>query len=158
MPFTGKFPEGCKVITGFVPVDIQGGKTGTYVSLKNYNKCAIIVQMGAVAATCNITVNKATAVAPTGATSFAFDEYYYDTANTGALTRATGAAGTIATGTTANCTWIIDVDAEDLGDTYDCLAVIISDPAGSSAVIMSAVYVLYEPRYAQSTPPSAIVD
>lgn len=159
-----------KIVCGFVPQDVNGGITADYVSLKNYNHAAAIILAGSIAATCNITINKATAVAGTGATSYSFDAYGVnanvnayngeDATSTDTLTNTTGAAGTIATGATSNQMWVIETDAIDLhsgGTTdYDCMAVVISDPGNTN--YMSCVYILSECRYAQATPPTAITD
>lgn len=154
--------EGTKLVSAFDPIDINGGKTGDYVCLKGYQFCSVIVGLGVVAATFNITVNKATAVAGTSATSFSFDAYYLNaaTGTSDTFTRTTGASGTIATGATSNQLIRIDIDAVELrsGATtdYDCLAVVCSDPSGSA--IVCAYYLLGNSRYMDAASPTAITD
>lgn len=162
--------ERMKIVNGFVPQSANGGLTADYVSMKNYNHATIIITCGAMPATCNITVNRATAVAATGATTYSFDRYWInanvngyhdeDATSTDTLTSTTGASGTIATGATANQMIIIEIDAEQIrsgGTTaYDCIAAVVSDP--SAADYMSCVYIMSGARYAQDTPPTAITD
>ena len=148
--------ENCKVVVAAQPVDINGsGMTGDYVSLKDYNHATIILQAGVVGATANITVNKATDVSGTDATTMTFNHWYETKTGSGdALPQGT-AASSVATGTTNNQLRVIEIDAAELGD-YDCINVNISDPESSS--FWSAVYVLSGARFKQATPPSAIVD
>ena len=158
-----KFVERNKIVNGIVPVSANGGKTGDYVSLKNYNHCTAIVTVGAVAATCHIHTNRATDVSATGATSVSLT--YYTNANinawnaedgtsTDTLTAVTTAANPV-TIAVANSQFIWDFDAIELGD-YDCFSVAVSDPSG--ATLVGLTYILSEPRFSQATPPTGIVD
>ena len=145
-----------KVVNAGSPVDINAaGLDGDYVSLKNWEKCVIIIQGGVVGAASTITVNKATTVAAAGATAMTFD-YWRDTdvSSSDALTQGTATAA-LSTGTNNGQNTVIEIRAEDLGD-YDCISLQMSDPGVSS--FWSAVYVLQGGRYQNDVPPSAIID
>lgn len=154
--------EQTKIVAGLMPVDANGGKTGDYVSLKNYNHCTVIVKAGVVGATCNLTINKATAVAPTGATTATVSYVWLnsDTTSTDALVKTAVTSNTVATGTDNSQMWVFEIDAASLGETsgtpYDCIAAVISDPSDTN--YMDVTYILSEPRYAGATPPTAIAD
>jgi len=151
-----RLPEQAKLVTAFVPVDINStGVSGDYVSMKLYDHVSIIVQAGVIGAAATISVYKATDISGTGATLFSADNWYtIGTNSSDTLTKGT-AASTIGTGTTDNQMRLIEIDAEELGD-YDCVQVRMSDPGDPTVV--SGLYLLQKPRYKGAAMPSAITD
>ncbi|MFW9873330.1 MAG: hypothetical protein ACFFG0_09525 [Candidatus Thorarchaeota archaeon] len=163
-----RFRESNKIVSGIVPVDINGGQTADYVCFKNYNHVTIIVTCGSIAGTCNLTVYKATDASALGATAFSFDAYAKnaningyndeDSTSTDTLTEYTGASGTIATGATSNQMFVIEIDAQEIrtgsSTAYDWIALVVSDPSASNTIC--ATYIMSEPRYADAAPPTAI--
>jgi len=153
---------------GWVPVDCNGGLTGNYVSMKNYNHAEIIIQIGACTRTASVTINKAKTVAGGSATQWlTWDEVFVnadvsgynaeDSTPTTTYTRTTVSSDTKATGTTANQVWVIEFDAIELGAGYDCFNVNISDPGGTGDVI-GVLYRLSEPRFSAENPPTPVED
>lgn len=153
-----RFSERNKMPTGFVPkdVDAASGVTGDYVSLKEYDHITITVVAGTVGATCNITVNEATDVAGTDAQALTVNYGKNGDVTSGDTLTVQTAAASIATGTDNNQKWVIEIDAVELSDGFDCVNVNVSDPG--TATIMGAEYILSKPRHAQYQPPSAIID
>ena len=121
------FRENHKIVQAFASIDINGAaQTGDYVCMKDAEHLTIIISAGVIGGTCNITVNKATGDA-VGATAMTVN-YAVCTApgTSDALVKATASAS-IATGTTNRQVWVIEIEASELGDTYDWVNVNISD-------------------------------
>jgi len=155
-------PENMKIVEAIKPQTTAGARSGDWVSLKGYRKCAIIVQVarGADATALAITVDKAKAVAGTDNSDGITMTHFWsnsDCVASDTLIKGTAAA-TIADDTTQSKDHIhvIDIDAVDLGEGYDCIQVEVGQSA--AATLVSAVYVLYGARFAQATPPTAITD
>lgn len=132
--------------------------TDKYVSMKNYGHLTILILTGAWAAgTAAVTLEQAKEVAGTNHQDLAFTKYYHDEAESGTLVE-TACVDTFNLDT-ANKLYVIEVDAEDLdtNDDFDCVTVQIASP-GANADFYGVIYVLSDPRYAQATPPSALVD
>lgn len=149
------------IAAGIVPLDLQTARTGDYVSLKNAEGCLIVIfkAAGTAGDDQTFTLNKATAVDGTGATTAAVIDTIYKkqgaalTAVT-AWTKATQtAAATVTDATSAELQtiWAIDVRADALG-AYDCIS-LDSDGAGSNAQLGCVLYLLYGLRNA-ATPAS----
>jgi hypothetical protein len=134
-----------------------GALTGDYVSLKGYNRCMILVHIAQGNASGGaITVDKATDVAGTGISAGItmknirkLEDYVMGTTASTALV-AVAAAATLATSATGSgeSLYVIDVAAEDLNgaSAFDCLKVNLA--LSNAGNLASAMYVLYEPRYA----------
>ncbi len=155
-------PQNAKICEAIKPQTGAAARSGDWVSLKGYNKCMIIVHIAqGNAATTAITVDKATDVAGTGeSTGITMNNWWYckDTPTTSdTYTKGTAAASITSSATgTGSSIYVIDIAAEELG-AYDCVQVELGQSHASNLV--SAMYVLYEPRYADSTMPvSAIAD
>lgn len=151
--------ENEKLIWACEPKNYTGAAaTAKYVSLKGYHRITIIIQTGAWAGgTAAVTINQATDVSATGAKALAFTKYWTDDALAGTLVE-TACASTFNLDT-ANSLYVIEVDAStlDLANLFDCLTVAIASP-GANNDFYGVVYALTEPRYAQATPPSPLVD
>lgn len=147
-----------------------------YVSMKNYNRLTIIllVDKDSTGATSAITVNQATAVAGTGTkalNTFIVDSVVDAASGTlgGAITAVgdttasvTVTAGTFTTATTAskNAIYVIEVNAKDLDVTnsFDCVSVGLGNSSSSTHVVITGLYILRDPRFADQSPPTAILD
>jgi hypothetical protein len=152
-------PENMKIVTGIKPQSC-GALTGRYVSLKNYGRMVAIIEVDNTpnATAQNFHLYAATDVAGDGVAANQTVNRWWLNADTSASdTLVRQASGSVFTADNAQKPHMIvlDIDPEDYPG-YDCFAVQAdaSNPANS----MSVTYVLYEPRYAQATPPSAIVD
>lgn len=129
-----------------------------WVSLKNYQRMYIIILTGAwAAASAAVTLAQATAIAGTGSKALAFTKYYHDETTSGTLV-ATTCSSTFNLDT-ANSMYVIDVDPGDLDHTnaFDCVTVAIASP-GVAADFYGVAYILYQPRFADPTPPTALLD
>jgi hypothetical protein len=157
------FVETIKVVYGSEPKNYTGA-TGhsDYVSLKNYDRAACVIQTGAWAGgTAAVTSTQATAVAGTGAKALSF-AYQWTYASTGftidALTRTAVSSDTFNLAA-ANSVHVIEVEASDLdvANGFDCFRVSVASPGVNDDLYGIMIY-LYGCRYPQATPPSAIVD
>jgi len=157
------FVENLKVVYGSEPKNYSG-ITGNsdYVSLKNYDRAACVIQTGAWAGgTAAVTLTQAQDVSGTGAKalSFAAQWTYQSTGFTiDALTRTAVSSDTFNLAT-VNTLYVIELEASDLdlANNFDCFRVSIASPGANNDFYGVMIY-LYGCRYPQATPPSAIVD
>jgi len=151
-------PENYKIVEAIKP-QVGAAIVGDYVSLKNVHMAFVIVQVGqGNAAQMVITLERATAVAPSGSVAIGTAVPIWanlDTAASDTLARATDAVGYTLDVGVKNKIVVFQVDPATLGAGYACLTV---KTAASHAVnLTSAMYLLYE-RYQAATPPAAITD
>lgn len=145
-----QIPEGAFLVDGYAPnVGAAAAVTGDYISLKNVEMAWVIFQYRqADGNAITFQVNRATAVAPTGAVVIGNVVPIWsnlDTATSDTLVRRTDAA-TYAAGTGAtNKIVIFQIDPANLGSTYDCIAGYASAVAAGQYV--SILYVV-KPKYA----------
>ncbi len=133
--------------------------TAKYVSMKNYGHLTILIHTGAWAGgTAAVTLSQAKDVSATDAKALAFSYQWTGTVASGALTRTAVTSDTFNLAA-ANTLYVIEVDADtlDRGSGFDCVTLAVASP-GANNDYYSVDYILSEPRFAQSTPPSAIVD
>lgn len=169
MNLNADFAEQVQVVSAIVPVDLQtGANNGDWVSMKNYERCTLIVfkAAGTAGDDPTVTLEQATAVAGTSAKNLvAIDRVHVkqDTALTGVgqytLVEQTAAATyTDATSAEDQAIWVIDIQAEDLDreNGFDCIRASIAD-VGSNAQIGCALMLLWGARYGGELP-SAIAD
>jgi len=142
------------------PVTTNGGVTCDYVSVKNAVRAWIVLQFTqAVGHATVVQPQKATAVAPTGATSITTAARIWsneDTAASDTLERQTDATSYAVTNDIKKKLVVIEVDLAEFVDTYDVLGCTISD--SSQATNFVSVLYLVELAYASATPPSVITD
>lgn len=158
LPFN--LPQVCKIVEAITP---QAGAaiTGDYVSLKNAHKCWIVVHVNqANAATMAITIEQATAVAPSGSKAITVVVPIWsnlDCAASDTLVERTAAVSYTTDAGVKQKIIIFEIDPAtlELSGGFDCITVITA--ASNAANITSAVYYLWE-RYQQATPPTAITD
>ena len=148
----------CKIVEAITP-QVGAAITGDYVSLKNVHMAWVIVHVAqGNAAQMTISLNRATAVAPTGAVAIANVVKIWanqDCATSDLLVRQTDAINFQLSAAVAHKLVIFQVDPASLGAGYDCIAV--ATGASNADNLTSAIYVLEE-RYQGEQPPSAIVD
>lgn len=157
-----KLVEQSKVVTGFGPAT-PSTSTPDYVSLKQYHRCAVVIQVlnGTTVTGSAITVKQAQAVANTGekALPFSWVHANVDTAATDTLVETAVTSNTFTTNTTNSkgLLYVIDVDESmlDIANGFDCIRAGTADAANTT---LSVTYVLYPAKYAKATPPSAIID
>lgn len=135
------------------------GATGdaSYVSLKGYRKCMVVVDVtNATTVTGGtVTLKQATAVAGTGEKALAFTRMLsnIDVAASQALAETSVANNTFTTDTTNSkrLRYVIDVDAEQLdsANNFDAFRVDVAGMANASAQVS---YVMYGARYSGANP------
>ena len=151
-------PQTMKIVEAITP---QAGAaiTGDYVSLKNCPRCFVVVHINQAAVnTVAITIEKATAVAPTGSTAITTAVPIWaneDCAASDTLVRQTDAVSFTTSAAQKHKVIVFQVDADTLG-AYDCITV--KTGASDATNITSAMYYLSDFAYQQSTPPTAITD
>lgn len=159
---TGLLVEQAKIVTGLAPAT-PSSSTPDYVSLKNYGKLTaiIVVDNGNTVTGSAITLKQATAVAGTGEKALGFS-YVWANTDTGAgdtLTKTAVTNDTFTTDTTnaKNLMYVVEVDCTDLDmdNNFDCVRVGTGDGAN---MVLSVIYILWEAKYADATPPAAITD
>lgn len=157
--------EQVKIVTG-VACTAPSTTTPDYVSLKNYDRCCILISVknGSTVTGSAITVKQASAVANTGEKALAFSTAYR-ALNTGAggntdvLSSFTVSSNTFTTNSTNSLEhlYAIEVLASDLDVTnsFDCIRLGTGDSVNST---LNVLYVLYPPKFQSGTLPSAITD
>lgn len=156
--------EQVKVVMGFPPA---ASGTSDFVSLKNFAKMtAVLILDNATTPVTgsDITINEAINVGGGSATPL-----LVGTSKTGYRNVDTGSGDTLAAFTitsgafttneiaAANLLYVIEIDAADLSDGFDCIQ--IANASGSSTII-GIIYLLWPARYgaAAADQPSAIID
>ena len=162
MAMNTRLVDNVKFVTAAVPKNYSGAASGnTWISMKNYNHLTVHILTGAWAGgTAAVTINQATAVAGTSQKALAFSSQWTNIADTtgDALVQTAVTSNTFSLNT-ANCIYVIEVDAATLDATnnFDCLSVQIASP-GSNADLYSMSYILSGSRYQQATPPTSLTD
>lgn len=160
--------EKIQIVSAIVPVDLSAAaNNGDWVSLKNFRRCLVVFHGAAGTAGQDpvITMQQATAVDGTGAKALNFtriDAKVGTLTAVGVFTKVTQTAAntyTDAVSAEAQKIMCIDIGPEDLdlANGFDCIQLSIPD-VGAAAQLGSALYLLYDARYAQEVLPSAIVD
>lgn len=154
--------EQVRMVVGFSPL-LPSSSTPDYVSLKNYERCSIVILLNNATTVTGsaITVKQATTVAGGSEKAVSFAKAYRNI-TAGAGTDDTLAAFDVTSDTfTTNSTnnvdaiYVIDVQASDLdvAGGFDCIRAGVGD---ATAAVIGVLYLLYGQRY--STPGSAIID
>lgn len=161
--------EECQIVMAIVPVDSQtGANTGDYVSLKNYDRCTVLVIKAAgVAGDDPVpTMTQAQDVSGTGVKALNFtrvDSKVGTQTGIGTFTTNTQAAGNTYTDTVsaeAQAIFAIEFQSADLdvANGFDCLKIAIPDTGAAGAQLLTAIYILRGARYGAVPLLSAIVD
>lgn len=161
--------EEAQIVMAIVPIDSQSGaNTGDYVSLKNFERCTILVVKAAGVAGDDpvITVTQAQDVAGTGVKALNFtrvDAKVGVQTGIGVFTTVSQAAGNTYTdlvSAEAQGIFAIEFKAEDLdvNNGFDCLKVAIPDTGAGGAQLLTALYVLRGGKFNPALNTSAIID
>lgn len=159
-PFS--LPQQLKLVIGATPAADAGGRTATYVSLKNAHKAFILVQIGqGNAATVALTPYQAKNVAALGEKVLTNNVAIYanlDAAASDTLVRATDAVNYTTDAGVKNKMVVFEIDPAslDVNNGFDCITV--KTGASNAANITSVLYLLGPHRYPGTNIPSAIVD
>lgn len=151
-----------KIVTGLAPIT-PSTSTPDYVSMKNFDRCSIIIMADNAATVTGsaITLHQATTVAAGGEKALAFStvQRNVDTGAADALAEAAVSSNTFTTANTENknLLYVIDVKAEDLDRAggFDCIR---AGTANAVNTVLSVLYVLYPARNASPKAVSAITD
>ena len=135
----------------------------TYVSLKNYRRCQIIISIadGTTVTGSTITLKQATAIAGTNEKALGFSRMLanvdYGASKTMVETAVTSDTFTTQTVNSKDSVYIIDVDADslDAANGFDCIRV---DGTGHAATASRGVVVLYNLYGARYSGAGAIAD
>ena len=132
----------------------------TYVSMKGYQRCQIIISIadGTTVTGSTITLKQATAVAGTSEKELAFTRMLANTdyvaSKTMTETAVTSNTFTTQTTNSKDSLYIIDVDASDLdvANGFDCLRVDGTGHAATASRGCVVLYNLYGARYSGASP------
>jgi len=164
-----KLFDNAQLVAGFIPTDMQtAANNGDYVTMKNYNKCAIIFYkaIGTAGDDPTITVQQATTVAGGSVKALNFTTIKVkqgaDLAAVAQFTNTTQVAAntyTDATSAELAAIWVIEFDASelDVAGGFDCLRATVAD-IGGNPQLGCLLYILSSPRYADATMVGAIAD
>ena len=171
--------ESINIVSAFpAGSDANSDLTGDWVSLKHYDGCLVYLKKpaGSAGDDLSIRLQQATAVDGTGAKALNFNHIYHKigaTALTGVgtftkveLTSETDDLDLVSVNgvdlaTDANeAQIVVNVRASDLDvdGGFDCINLLIEGDDIGNALTISADYILYNCRYPQPVPPSAITD
>lgn len=154
------FVEQNKLIGASAPADMSGtAMTAKYVSMKNYGHLTVVIKTGAWAGgTAAVTMTESVDVSASSTQALNLDYQWTGTVASGALTKTAVTSDTFNLAA-ANSFYVIELDADelDVDDGFDCVTVAIASP-GVNSDFYSVDYILSEPRYAGSTPLTAITD
>lgn len=151
---------------------------GDWISMKNYNKCMILMHemRGADATATVVRVDKARSVTGTNESTGMTMKHFWHIQDVVSVTGDVGASvaalsdtwtkGTAAASYTGSvtqsvaCYFMCDIQADELPDAtyqdYDCIQLQVV--SSNAAHTLSAQYILYEPRYSQLATPTAIIN
>lgn len=159
MASTLTFPEEFSIVEGFCPATDNAGRTGDYVSMKNAH-CAFFVfhiEQGN-AATILLSLSEATSVLPGGAQAVTalFPIWSNQTcATTDLFVRGANAANFTTSAATLHKIVVFKFEASLFSAGYDCIAPVTG---ASDVANLTSCQIYLQQRYAQGTPPSAIID
>lgn len=157
--------EQAKIVLGAIGLANAGATTGDYVSMKNYNHLTVILAIAPASGTdtAAITMKQATNVGNTlsdeKALTFTSMWKNADNSLTDTLVKTTVASSITTSAVAKSELFVIEIDAADLdvANGFDAVRVDVTDP-GAVSTPLCAIYILSQARYAQATPPSAILD
>lgn len=158
MPTT---PQNVKIVELLAPATDAAGRNSDILSLKNYRKATIVVHITqGNAATVALTPYQCTDVSGTGAKVVPAVPIWsnLDTATSDAMVKRTDAANYTTDAAVKNKVVVFQLDSSELDADggFDCFY--ISTGASNVANITQAMAYLEEPRFAQASLPSAIIN
>ncbi len=166
MQFQGLLVENTKIVLGDVKL-LDGGALATdRVSMKGYERCAVILALDPASGTdvTAITMKQSKTVdnSPSSEKALSFTKVYKngDTSVSDTLVETAVVANTFNTSNSAKKElFVIEILQTDLDidNDFDCIALNATDP-GSVSTPGAVIFVLYNARYKGATPPTAITD
>lgn len=172
----GHFLNFFEVVTGVGPSDFNSDQAGDYVSLKNYEGCLVVVQKEAGTAGDDISLQmfQATDVAATAEKALTFSEIWHKIGTQTsvqawtrvALATATADLDTVSVNGTdlgsdsVAAMFAIDIKASQLDVTngFDCICFKNDGTDVGNATKAAVLYILYNSRYPDALPKTAIID
>ena len=158
-------PEGLFPVSAIKPTTTNGALVGDYISVKNAEMVWVVLHFTqAVGHATAITLERATAVAPTGSVAIANAvPIWYGNVTTAStqLTAQTAAVSyAILVGVTGDIYVIFEVDPASLGTTYDCLTVKTAASAQVTNFVEATYWIKpkYQSKVASMTATEFIVD
>jgi hypothetical protein len=163
-----RFLEKNQIVQAIDPVDLNSGaNAGDWVSLKNYHRCAVVVEANNGTAANDITLTLLQATDVSGSDSKALNFTRIDVkqaTDIGAVaqfTEVTQAAAntyTSATNGESELIYVIDfLDTDlDVDGGFDCIQLSINQ--AGAAKVGSALYILHDPKYGTDPGLGAIAD
>lgn len=132
----------------------------TYVSMKNYRKCQILIYIadGTTVTGTAVTLKQATAIAGTGEKALAFTRMLANTdyvaSKTMVETAVTSNTFTTQTTNSKDSFYIIEVNSEDLdmANGFDCIRVDATGHAATAPRGCVVIYNMFGPRYSGANP------
>jgi hypothetical protein len=149
--------EECHVINALPPVDMTGGKTSLYWTMRNYSHADIIISLGAAVNADTITVFESADNAGAGEHAIVFKYYSEVTAAGDVLDRvatdATTAGFASASAGTANTMHVISVDASQLQEDHPFMCVKLTS---AGAQLGAVIVILSGARFAEESSVTAL--
>lgn len=149
------------VVGAILPKDINGAlQNGQWISLKGYRWLTIQINQGAWAGgTPAVTLAQAQNVTGLNVKPLGFTMRYQYVYATGVMTEAAVVNNTFTLPATPNLIHLLEIDAAtlDSDNGFDCVRLEIGTP-GVFADLLSATYLLSEPRYSDNQMPSPLVN
>lgn len=161
-----KFLENATIEAAFVPVDMQdGANNGDWVSLENYKRCLVVLYKDAGTAGDDpvFKLQQATAADGTGAKDLDFTVVHQKVGTLSSVTSWTRTTQTAATSYTnaasaeSEAIICVEIDAAmlDVDNSFKFIQLSVAD-VGTNAQLGCGFYILFDPRYPQSSPISAL--
>lgn len=152
--------EDTKIVTGLAPIT-PSSSTPDYVTMKNYRRLAVIITVnnGATVTGSAITLKQATDASGTSEKALGFDYVWVntDTDASDTLTKTAVSSDTFTTDDTnnKNLKYVIEVDVSSL-DTNNNFNFVRLGTGDGTNMSLNAEYILYNGRYKEDVPPTAI--
>lgn len=135
-------------------------KTTDELSFENYKHISFLISVGNIGADAVLTIEKCTSAAGAGNTAIAFN--YRKTGAAGGasedtwgdLTAVASTGLTIANATEDNKAFIVEIDDNEVGETYKFVRAVITP--GAAATLVAIFGIMSEPRYQTAVMTSAI--
>ena len=179
MAFNTDLMENIQIVSAFAPgTDINTDAEGDWVSLKGFDGCLVVFHKAAGTAgdDPSIALNQATTVSGGSVKALTFNHIYHKIGATALsaigtftkveLTSETDDLDLASVNSTDLLTdvgeslIVVNVRASDLDvdNSFDCIRLQIEGDDIGNATLSAAYYILYNCRYPQPVPPSAIAD
>lgn len=162
MPSSFTLPEEAKIIGAAKPATDAAGRNGRWISVKNCHKVYIVAHIDqGNAATIQLDIDQATAVAGTGAKAITKNVKIWsnlDAAVSDELIRRADALNYVTDAAVKEKIVVIELDPStlDIAGGFDCIRV--KTGASNVANLTQLMYLGTPLRFPAATPPSAVVD